>query len=282
MATPDCTVMEAAELVHRLGFDGIELICQENYRCGVSSRISGTDSAKLGANIRDLGLSIPCLVPYANDFNSLNDVKRQSAIDEMKAALDVASALEAGLIRVLPGNAADHGSRESSYGVMVESLQMLAEEAAARVISLAVENHMRTAVSTAAEMSRLIVAIDHPAARVLYDPANLAIMGERDDKSAFRLQRGVVCHVHINDYKILKKSDEPDAKPDFHGYRQRILGEGQGDWQAWMGWLVDSGYDGFVTAEYGTRWFSDILPPPEVGLAHELWSMRSIVNRDTA
>ena len=36
MATPELDPVGALQLAARLGFDGLELICQDNYPCGIS------------------------------------------------------------------------------------------------------------------------------------------------------------------------------------------------------------------------------------------------------
>ena len=278
MGTPHLSIPEAAELIARLGYDGIELIWQSDYRCALAPGASSAEIAAAAAAIDGCGLETVGLVPYDRSFNSPDRARRQTAGDRMKEAMDAAAALRAPRLRVLPGDPPEEGDAERSFVLLVETLGGLAEEAASRGLELAIENHMGTAVSTASAMAELVAAIDHPAAGILYDPANLAVMGERDDRAAYLCQRGRIRHVHLNDYRLL----EPGSGPDFHGYRQRPLGEGEGAFRDWIGWLAQDGYGGFITAEYGTRWFADILPAPEIGLAHELAAMRSVLAARTA
>ena len=278
MGTPDLSVPEAAELIARLGYDGIELIWQSDYRCALAPGASSAEVAAAAAAIDGCGLETVSLVPYDRSFNSPDRVRRQTACDRMKEAMDAAAALGAPRLRVLPGDPPEEGDAGRSFALLVETLRELADAAASRGLELAIENHMGTAVSTAGAMAELVAAIDHPAAGILYDPANLAVMGERDDRAAYLHQRDHLRHVHLNDYRLL----DPGAGPDFHGYRQRLLGEGEGAFRDWIGWLVRDGYGGFITAEYGTRWFADILPAPEIGLAHELAAMQAALDGRTA
>ena len=54
---------------------------------------------------------------------------------------------------------------------------------------LLLENHMENQVTSAAQMVELVQALDHPRVGIIHDPANLTIMGEPDDRSAFELQQ---------------------------------------------------------------------------------------------
>lgn len=274
MATPDRDVVQAAQLFRQVGFDGIDVILQEDYRCALRPNISDTEAARTGARIRELGLDVPCLVPYVDGFNSPSEIVRLRAIDNMRRALDIAAELRARFVRLLPGMSVVTEERTMSTTRLIRSLQVLADEAASRDIGLAVENHMNTAIDTASEMMALISNVDHSSVGVLYDPANLSIMGESNDRAAYDLQRGAIRHVHVNDYQKI----EGGLKVDRHGFRQCLLGKGEGKLTDWISWLVRDGYCGFVTAEYGGRWFSDILPPAETGLVNELAALRSALS----
>ena len=86
---------------------------------------------------------------------------------------------------------------------------------------------MGTAISTAAETLLLIEAIDRPSTGILYDPTNLAAMGERDDEAAIQLQQQHARHVHINDYVLFERHHlDKNAEHDSYVFRQRILGKG--------------------------------------------------------
>lgn len=280
MATPDRSIAEAAALFGRLGYDGIDLIFHENYGCAVSAHTSGKMLRAVLSSVRDVGLSIPCLVPYAKCFNSLNHARWKTAIAEMHACMDVAEQLESRLIRVLPGDPPEAGDDGSSRSMLVETLRDLAERAATMGLGLAIENHMETAITTAAETAELVRDIDHEAVGILYDPANLKVMGESDDEAAFRRQQSWIRHVHLKDSEINRVAGENRALVPGSGVlTQRLLGEGDTDWKNWVKWLVEADYDGFITAEYGTRWFSDTLPDPEVGLAYELSAVKAVIER---
>ena len=275
MATPELSISAAAQLYGRLGYDGIEIIFQEDYECAVSAKTSSATLAKLRTDIESAGLQVVGLVPYANAFNSLESTRRAAAMAEIEASIYAGAYLGARCIRVLPGEPRGVDDHESSLAVMVETLSELADQALSMKLNLVIENHMETAITNAAEMVTLVERIGHEAVGVLYDPANLKVMGEDDDEAAFRLQRGHIRHVHLNDFRIKRSAHESrKLVPGSGVFSQVILGEGDTDWRSWIGWLAETRYSGFITAEYGTRWFADTLLPPELGLAHELRTIK--------
>ncbi len=110
---------------------------------------------------------------------------------------------------------------------------------------------METAISAAANTVCPIAAIDHRSTGILYDRANLIVMGGPNDEAAFRLQRPLVRHIHISDC-VLPENCNADgaAECDPHAFRQRVPGEGKGRWRASLRRPVESDYDSYLTAEY--------------------------------
>ena len=264
MATPEMDIRLAAELVARLGYDGLEVIFQQNYKCGLSEQPSSTEIDIVRKSCTDTGIEIVCLVPYVKDFGDPDPILREASKNTIQNAIRTAAQLGAHLVRILPGQTTYD---DDEINRMAELLHSLAYEAAAQEVTLVVENHMDTAFETAAEMVAFVKIINHPNVGILYDPANLYIMGNRDSERAFQLQKSFVRHVHINDAILDPMADQP--------YTQRLLGDGELDWADCLRYLREAGYEGWITAEYGVRWFANILPPPDVGLVNELNRIRS-------
>ena len=121
------------------------------------------------------------------------------------------------------------------------------------------------AVSGAATVE-IVKAVASPQVGILYDAANLLIMGDADYRAAFALQSMYITHVHIKDVDVLGQGR----------HMPRIIGEGEVPWGWILPTLVASGYEGFVSTEFEKRWHPAELPPSREGLAHELAVLRRL------
>ena len=64
------------------------------------------------------------------------------------------------------------------FDAAASALHELAEEASKRGIVIGLENEHACNAGTGAEASRLLSRLDHPALKVVWDPANASILGE--------------------------------------------------------------------------------------------------------
>ena len=261
------TVSQGARFIRSAGFSAIELICQDGYRCGLPEKATGREVTAAAKAIRDAGLEVAGLVPYLKAYNTLDRTRADSVMEAARRSVDMAAALSAGGMRILTGEETADSNSGQSWNCMVERLRTLAEYADAAGVDLWLENHMDTQVRTASEMAALVRAIGHCRAGITYDPCNLVIMGEPDDRAAFETQIAHIRHVHVDDGRI-----EPTG-----GFVSTPLDEGEMPWRQWVRWLVDADYAGYLSAEYVYRWTPDVLPPPELALPAEAVAMREAI-----
>ncbi len=255
MGTPDSTVLEAIDLSASLGLHGVEIICADDYRCGVNLAPSSSELKCIKQRVEDAGLVVAGLVPYAKDMNHPDAGAREQAVADLKRVVDIAVALECGAIRVFGGHEVPPSVQGTAMGWLAESLREAGEYAQAAGVQLNIENHMDT-MATSAEMTMAIVrAVDLPNVGVLYDQANLAFMNSEVFEMAIALQGPRIQHVHVKDFYW--RGTERIAA---------VLGQGIMPWEMIIASLDDLGYDGFYSLEYERRWFPDQLPPPAVGM----------------
>jgi L-ribulose-5-phosphate 3-epimerase len=254
MATPALDPVAAIDLAARLGFDGIELICQQDYRCGVSPDIALDDATALGNIARQRAVPITVLSAYEKRIaNPAADI-RAAAVERLSRSIEVAAALGASGVRILAGEATAGPEWQASLGWLVVSMRALCQHAASRAITLLVENHMDTMAVSAARTVTICAAIDHPNVGILFDPANLATLGAEDFVTAFELQQHWIRHVHVKDAVI------------GGGARRSVIpGTGDDPWPALLRTMQATGYGGDYSVEYERRWFAD-LPEPEIAL----------------
>jgi len=85
MSTPHMTVEAAIELYRRLGFDAFDLVYQTGYGCGLCEETPEREIERLARVIRDAGLRVSCLIPYVEEYNSLDERVRGDALDAAKS-----------------------------------------------------------------------------------------------------------------------------------------------------------------------------------------------------
>lgn len=263
MGTPEATVLEALDLFAALGLDGIEIICADDYGCGLDLVASQNELDELRRRAADAGLIVAGLVPYTKDMNRPDPAARQRSVAELKAVVDIAVALDCPAIRVFGGHEVHPAEQGSALGWLAESLREIGEYASSANVRLNIENHMDT-MATSAEMTMAIVrAVDLPNVGVLYDQANLAFMGSEEYEIAIALQARRIQHVHVKDFF-------------WYGAERvaAVVGHGIVPWARIVAALTKIGYDGFYSLEYERRWYPDQLPPPALGMKHCLDFLR--------
>ena len=90
MGTPEHMLDAAIRLFATLGLEGIEVICQDGYRCGICPSTPQADGQDLGRLIRERGLEPVSLTPYTSAINALDLAERAAALDELWRVIGLA------------------------------------------------------------------------------------------------------------------------------------------------------------------------------------------------
>ncbi|MCL6649726.1 MAG: sugar phosphate isomerase/epimerase [Chloroflexi bacterium] len=284
MGTPEYSLVEALHLFAQLGLEGAEIICQEDYRCGLSPRASREEAVALGQQARELGVRPVALTPYIWAINALDPQERAAALAELNGVIRLAGALGACFVRVYAGSFPPGSDRwQERWEVLVASLRQLAHLAEEEGVVLAVENHFNTMTPSAALTVRLVEEVGSPAVGILYDQANLSFQGDEDYPEAIALQAGRIVLVHVKDFVPLEAGGAFQASQVFvvreeeRRVRSRVVGEGCLPWPAILQRLVASGYRGWLSLEYERRWHPQDLPPAPEGLRRSAEYLRQVL-----
>jgi sugar phosphate isomerase/epimerase len=157
-----------------------------------------------------------------------------------KRAFEVAERAGAGIIRVFSYWRTT--APERCFDSIVIALRELAEQAASRGLVIGLENEHACNVGTGAEAARMLAAVDHPALKLIWDPANAAILGEIPYPHGYEsLPSERIVHVHAKDCSVR------DHKPTWGA-----LGEMDIDWKGQIAALERDGYAGSISLE--THW----------------------------
>jgi sugar phosphate isomerase/epimerase len=125
---------------------------------------------------------------------------------------------------------------------IVTALKDLADRAAERGLIIGLENEQACNVGTGAETGRTLAALDHPALKALWDPANASILGEIPFPDGYsKLPASRIVHVHAKDCVV-------------NGYTPTwgALGTMGIDWRGQLAALKRDGYRGAISLE--THW----------------------------
>lgn len=272
MGTPEYTVPEAIDLFARLGMEGIEAICHDEYRSAIRTDISAAGLRELRRQAEGQGLRFAGITPYATDLNSPEPKISAAHQALLLRSIQIAQALGAGCIRTYAGRETGGPGRAERLRRLVEAVQRPAEVAAEAGIRLGFENHFNTLGDSAKGTVEVVRAVNHPAVGIVYDQGNLTMLGAEDYQETIPLQAPYLLHVHVKDLTFKDKPPETtsgavealpaDAKPTV----SRVVGEGVLPWPEIIAMLKRTGYDGWLSIEYERRWYADLLPPAEIGM----------------
>ncbi|MEO8591861.1 MAG: sugar phosphate isomerase/epimerase family protein [Candidatus Solibacter sp.] len=131
---------------------------------------------------------------------------------------------------------------DACFERIVAALRDLAEQAATHGVIIGLENEHACNIGTAQETARVLAALEHPNLKVVWDPANAVVAGEKAFPDGFRkLPLARIAHVHAKDCTM-----------DGHKPVWCPLGEGVVGWPAQVGALKAGGYQGWLSLE--THW----------------------------
>ncbi|EEQ60663.1 AP endonuclease, family 2 [Clostridiales bacterium 1_7_47FAA] len=282
MGTPEYTVEEAMELFAGIGLDGIEIVVQDDYRCGIPNHVDEVYLQKIKDAAKHSNIRIICLTPYYCRFNDLDDAVRESDIEGVKKVIDYAVFLGAEYVRIYGGSFAQEeqdgdGGKERR---LVEAMRILGDVAAAKNITLVLEDHFNTMTVTARRAAEIVGRINHPNVGILYDQVNLAFVGGEEYEEAIELQKDYIRYVHVKDLifkgdtREFKASSVSHVNEDERIVSSRVVGEGIMDWKAIVEKLRKSGYEGWYSLEYERRWHPQDLPIADVGMKNSAEHLR--------
>jgi sugar phosphate isomerase/epimerase len=131
---------------------------------------------------------------------------------------------------------------DACFDRIVVALRELADQAVEHGVSIGLENEHACNIGTGAETARVLAALDHPNLKVVWDPANAMVAGEKPFPDGYRiLDPARIAHVHAKDCRV------DDHKPEWGPLGTRSV-----DWKGQIAALLEDGYTGWISLE--THW----------------------------
>jgi sugar phosphate isomerase/epimerase len=153
----------------------------------------------------------------------------------LERALHAADALGTRLVRVFSYFVAPDGATAARDEVL-DRLSRLTMRAAARQMTLLLENEKGVYGDTSVRCHDVLAAIASPALRQAFDPANFVQVGVRPLRDAWPLLAPYTTHVHVKDARLADGAVLP-------------AGQGDGALPELLQALAESAYQGFLTLE---------------------------------
>jgi len=221
--------------IKEIGFDAVEV--------PIFNTSDLAPFARLGKRLQSLGLSATAVTVMGPESNPISpDPKvRAAAVEYLDRVLECGQQfgceILCGPLHSAIGVFSGTGPTEAEFQHGVETIRKAAEKAEARGIKLAMEYLNRFEnyfLTTAAQASRFVRAVDHPHCKMMYDSFH-AHIEEKNQAEAIQSAAAETIHVHV--------SENDRGAP----------GTGQVDWNSFYGGLKRTGYDGYLTIEaFGT------------------------------
>lgn len=217
--------------IKEMGFDGVEI--------PVFNVDSVAPYERLGKRLKSLGFgatAVTVMGPQANPI-SADPAVRDAAVAYLDRVLECCQAfgceILCGPTHSAIGHFSGEGPTDDEFKAGVETMTRVAEKAEARKIKVAIEYLNRFEIyflTTAAQTSRFVKAVNHPYLKMMYDSFH-AHIEEKDQAKAIASCASETIHIHV--------SENDRGTP----------GTGQVNWDSFFSGLKASGYDGYLTIE---------------------------------
>lgn len=257
------TIFEWIELASGLGVDGLELYP------GFFMSYQRPYLTKIKAAMEAKGLKAPmfCVSP---DFTHPDAAVRAEEIEKYRKILDVVAFFGGETCRILSGQAHPTITRQQGVTYVLECFRAVLHEAAARKITLVMENHYKDNFWNYPEFAQphdifleIVNSVDSPWFGVNYDPSNAFLAGE-DPLELLAAVKERVVSMHASDRYLkaggtladLKKQDGAKGYSDLlaHG----VIGKGLNDYDTIFRTLHSVGFNGWVSIEDGMNGMEEL------------------------
>ena len=238
-----------------LGIDGMQIYAVTGQFS--PDVLTEADIERYRALLKECNLEISALCGdlggHGFEIREDNPEKIRKTKDIIDLAVKFGTSVVTTHIGVIP---ADKNS--ATYKTMLAALSECGNYAAARGVTLAIE----TGPEVAPVLADFVCAAGDGVG-VNLDPANFVMVTGQDPAEAVRLIGKKIVHTHVKDGRMLKKTDpaiiynffanggiEALNMADF--FIELPVGEGDVNWDEYIGALREIGYDGYLTIERET------------------------------
>lgn len=253
LACPGWSLERAAEHAAAEGYAALELRLLDGAL--IPAELPPEGRRRVRDVVRDHGLTVIGL-GASTRFTAPDAAERAAQSAELIRFLELASELEAPLVRTYGGTIPAGVAEEQAIGWVVAGLETALPHAERLGVSVALETH--DSFSQGAMAARVLERLPHGRLGVIWDVLHPLRHGEQVEES-WRLLGPRTLHVHIKD----GRPNPAAAKPE--EWELTLLGEGAVPVPAILTLLAEGGYKGHLSIEWEKHWHPE-LEEPEVAL----------------
>ena len=240
----EMTLPRVLEFVAALGVREVEL---------VDAQVDALGVEPVRDRLRALGLSVSCYDIVRADPVQSTEAERQAAEAKLRAGLDDAASLGAGVTLVVPGPYRVGVERERAKAELAATLTRLTGYAAERGIALTIEDFGVEAATGCTSDSLLELCRAAPGLGVTYDSGNF-VFGGQSPLEAWDTLAPLVRHVHVKDFVVAKPeraaADRYRRSLSGEAYMGAVLGHGLIANAEIVARIRAGGYGGSLSVEY--------------------------------
>jgi len=248
----------ALKLAAQVGVQGIQVYSTRGDMA--PENLSPEKRRELLDLVKSHGLVISALCGDLGGGGFTKPEKNPEKIERSKRILELAKDLETDVVTTHIG-AVPAAPAHPRYAIMQQACRELAEYADSLRAHFAIE----TGPESGAVLRAFLDSLGSKGVGVNLDPANLVMVTGDDPAYAVHMLKDYIVHTHAKDGRM-KRFVDPEVvygmvEGDDHGsYKEVPLGEGQVNWDAYLGALRAIGYRSFLTIEreVGLRPYHDI------------------------
>ena len=193
-STPELTLAEVLATARAYRYDGIEPRLDAGHRHGIEVAASAEERAAMRRQAEESGIALACL---ATSLSYADAGKTAKMLEGTHARIDLAGDLGVPVIRVFGGGIPATESREAAIDLLITSLRSVADHAAERGVTVALETHDDWCDPR--HVAAVMCGVAHPAIAVNWDIMHPVRTGFATIEESFAALRPWIRHLHLHD-----------------------------------------------------------------------------------
>jgi len=240
----DVSLEDAVALAANAGFDAVDIRMRED-GIHITPDIDDAEAVNIRWMVEDAGLHVSGLTTYW-EAGKVDRVAAQAEIDGIACALDTATALGAGFVRISSADYDRAYDYEVCRAAFRDQMMRIAAMAAEYDIIVTPEQHGGRYISSAGQCMDMLRGLEHPNLGPVFDPGNAVSEGFERPWVQVRMLSHWIRNVHVKNRMTAAGEVGQHARLGRGNVR---VNEGVLEWNEIADELVAIGYDGYLTAE---------------------------------
>jgi len=247
LGCPEWTLEQIAKHANEFGYDGVELRTHTDGN-HFSSDAPLSEAKSAGKLFRDAGAPVFSISGYSK-FAFVDDAEVAKNQELLRKLIAIAEAMGARYIRTFAGAIPKESDRDAMTVKVANAIKPLADEAAAKKITIGLETHDDWCSGD--RVMRVVEIVKSRGFGVVYDIHNAFNSGIESWDVTYKKVRKHICYCHVKDAYT-----GSDGKP-----RYVLLGAGQLPIKKILKKFRKDGYKGFFSFEWEKKWHAELEAP---------------------